>query len=146
MSARGRRRRSADLMLACWLALAGCGERHERCQDASVAETKTNRIRGDASPFASVELPLVGGGEDPSTQLWIDLTADGRVTLNGATLRAPTELLPRARAAREQNVQLRAWIRADASVPYGALWVVIDLLKQAGISRMAFSAKAPVAP
>ena len=79
-------------------------------------------------------------------QLWIELSADGRVVLNGARLGAPAELLPRARAALQENPGLRAWISAETGLRYGALWVIIDLLKQAGISRMAFSLRPATAP
>lgn len=83
---------------------------------------------------------MIGGGEDPARQLWIEIAADGKTTLNGTVLSSREQILPRAKAAVRENPDLRAWISADDGVSYGALMVVIDMLKQAGISRMAFGA------
>jgi biopolymer transport protein ExbD len=131
-------------LLGC-LALFGCSDRAEDARGSAV-DSSANPSGRDARAFASAELPIIGGGEDPRTQLWIEITAEGRLTVNGAKLSASAELLPLAIAQLENNPHLRAFITADAGLGYGALFEVIDLLKQAGISRMAFDLRPTSSP
>ena len=105
----------------------GCGERDTR---------SVGTARAPAPSFASAELPLSGGGE--LVKLKIDIGADGRVTANGKTLSSPADLLPMAIDAAHEDPSVRAWIQASPGVTYGQLMAVIDILKQATISRMAF--------
>jgi biopolymer transport protein ExbD len=88
--------------------------------------------------FASAELPVIGGGEDPAEQLWIEVSSEERTTVNGKLLGSAAELRDEAKEAALRNPDLRAFISADEGVTYGALMVVVDMLKQVGISRMAF--------
>jgi len=55
------------------------------------------------------------------------------------------DVLPAARAAREAHPGLRAIIKADVAVPHGRVVHVLDLLKQAQVSKISFGV-APVAP
>jgi biopolymer transport protein ExbD len=112
------------LLVTGSLALLGCRDPESDC--------------ASAPSFGSADLPVSSGGEDPTQELWIEIASDENVTLNGKALGSPEELFAGAVAMRQQNPYLRAWISADASVTYAALMVVIDMLKQAGISRMAF--------
>jgi len=54
-------------------------------------------------------------------------------------------LLGLARTAQRDNPDLRAVIRADAAVSHGRVIRALDLLKQAGVSRIAFGVS-PVPP
>lgn len=67
---------------------------------------------------------------DTSTSPSRPAREDGRSTRSA--------ILPLARAAREKNPELRAVIKADASVPHGRVIHVLDLLKQAQVSKIAF--------
>ena len=54
-------------------------------------------------------------------------------------------LLSRARRAQAENPDTRAVLRADSRIPHGEVVRVLDLLKRAGIAKIAF-AVAPEAP
>jgi biopolymer transport protein ExbD len=54
-------------------------------------------------------------------------------------------ILPLARDAHARNNDLRAVIKADSSVPHGRVIHVLDLLKQGGVSKIAFGVT-PVPP
>jgi biopolymer transport protein ExbD len=97
-----------------------------------------DRTRDCVRSFAAADLPVIGGGEDKAQELWIEITSEGRLTVNGMVLGSGEELHARAQIALHRNPALRAWISADEGVSYAALMQVIDQLKQAGVSRMAF--------
>ncbi len=117
-----------ELLLVVCSTLCGCSEERDLGRNCVPA-------------FASAELAVVGGGEDPAQHIWLELTLDGRTTVNGTTPDSSEALLVAIKAAALQHPNARAFIAADDGVSYGALMVVIDMLKQAGISRMAFAGR-----
>jgi biopolymer transport protein ExbD len=74
----------------------------------------------------------------------VSVPPDQTLVLEGKTL-TDAELLVRARAALAKNPELRAVIDADGSVPHKRVLTALDLLRQAGLSRVAFGAS-PTAP
>lgn len=77
----------------------------------------------------------------------VDLHADGTLVVNDARVPADDALLARAREAVAKSPDLRAVIRADGSVTHGRVVRVLDLLKQAGITKIAFGVSTtPPAP
>ena len=68
----------------------------------------------------------------------IDLLADGRLSFDGNAVSTDEEVLRLAREALARDPSVRAVIRADTNVAWGAVVHAIDLLKQAGINRLAF--------
>ena len=52
-------------------------------------------------------------------------------------------LLSHARRAQAENPDTRAVLRADSRVPHGEVMRVLDLLKRAGIAKIAFAVAAP---
>jgi len=94
---------------------------------------------------------------DVQTIFSVVLAADNTVQVDGRPLVNDEGILPLARDAHGKNPELRAVIKADSAVPHGRVIKVLDLLKQAQISKIAFgvqpypaapagSAVAPVSP
>jgi biopolymer transport protein ExbD len=95
-------------------------------------------VRLDA-PVASAQ----AASAEAKTVLTIVLAADGTTLIDGSPVADDEAILAAARTAREANEQLRAVIKADSSVPHGRVIHVLDLLKQAGVGKIAFGV-APV--
>ncbi len=84
-----------------------------------------------------VELPRAShGGETTGKVLAVVLTRDGQVYLDGVR-RSDEELVARAREAVRSDAETRAIISADKSALHGAVVHVIDLVKDAGVTRFA---------
>lgn len=92
-----------------------------------------------------LDLPKAAKGVDQSVFFAIDLTKDGKVFVDNEPLDSAADVFPRALVAHEDNPEVRATIRADSSVSHGQVMEVIDYLKQAGITKVAFgvSKKSP---
>jgi biopolymer transport protein ExbD len=78
------------------------------------------------------------GAEAVQLVLNVDLYADGALVVDDARLASEDALLARAREVLMKSPDLRAVIRADGSVTHGRVIRVLDVLKQAGISKIAF--------
>ena len=88
---------------------------------------------------ASIEVDLpraAHGGEATGTILSVIVTRDGLVWLDGAR-RTEDELVARAREAVRSDAETRAIISADKSALHGSVVRVIDLVKDAGVTRFA---------
>ncbi len=95
-----------------------------------------------------MELPKASQGTQQKEKqdiLAIMLAADGRIVVDQKPVPNDDALLPLAKDAYGKNHELRAVIKADAQVTHGRVIHVLDLLKQAGISKIAFGVQ-PVAP
>jgi biopolymer transport protein ExbD len=94
-----------------------------------------------------MDLPKAATGGAVQEIFSVSLPPDQTLILEGKTL-TDTELLARARAAVAKNPELRAIIDADGSVPHKRVLGTLDILRQAGLSRVAFGASptAPLAP
>jgi biopolymer transport protein ExbD len=79
------------------------------------------------------------------TTFTVTLAVDGTTLIDGQAAADDEAILSAARTAREQNAELRAVIKADSAVPHGRVVHVLDLLKQAGVGKIAFGvAPAPL--
>src|SRR5690606_14851579 len=89
-----------------------------------------------------LDLPQAAHGE--AVQLVFSLTVDpkGGLRLDGeqTTLDA---LATRAKAALEQDPQVRGVIQADAAVSHGRMMAIMDTLRGAGMNRIAFATQPP---
>lgn len=93
-----------------------------------------------------LELPKASQGQqDAQMQLGIELHANGDLTVNGKKLANDDAILPIAKEKLAQTPELRAIIRADTTVQHGRVIRVLDLLKQGGISKIAFGVS-PIPP
>lgn len=85
-----------------------------------------------------LDLPKAAKGQDLQVFFRIDLSKDGDTYVDDKKLEDPKGVLPLAKEALAKNPEIRATIRADSAVPHGRVMQVVDLLKQAGMSRIAF--------
>jgi biopolymer transport protein ExbD len=86
----------------------------------------------DAAPPPAA---LAGGAEEI---LVVTVAADGSLSVDGQRLASDDALLLLARASHDKNPAIQAIISADATVTYARVIHVLDLLKQAQISEIAF--------
>ena len=96
----------------------------------------------------SMELPKAANGGEVQTVFSVSLAADGRVLVDSTQVANDDAIGPLAKAAHEKNSELRAVIKADASVNHGRVIHVLDVLKTAGIAKIAFGVTptGPAAP
>lgn len=100
------------------------------------------------SQSVPLDLPKAATGSEVQTVFSVVLAADGQTQVDGKTLPSDDAVIGLAREARAKTPELRAVIKADSAVPHGRVIHVLDLLKQAQISKIAFgvSPTAPAAP
>jgi biopolymer transport protein ExbD len=86
-----------------------------------------------------LDLPKASQGtSDVQVVFSIILAADGRALVDSKPIQNDDAILQLARDALTQHPDLRAVIKADAAVTHGRVIHVLDLLKQAHVSKIAF--------
>jgi biopolymer transport protein ExbD len=86
-----------------------------------------------------LDLPKAATGtSDVQLVFSIVLAADGRALVDGKAIANDDAILQLARDAQQGHPDLRAVIKADAAVTHGRVIHVLDLLKQAKVSKIAF--------
>lgn len=90
------------------------------------------------SKSVPLDLPKAASGSEVQTVFSVVLAADGVTQVDGKTITNEEGILPLAKGAHEKNAELRAVIKADAAVPHGRVIKVLDILKQAGVQKIAF--------
>lgn len=90
------------------------------------------------SQSVPLELPKAASGSDVQTVFAIVLAADGTTMVNQNTLPNDDAIFAIAKEEQSKDNQLRAVIKADSAVPHGRVIHVLDLLKQAQVSKIAF--------
>jgi biopolymer transport protein ExbD len=94
-------------------------------------------ITGQGIPL---DLPKAKTAGATQTVLNVAIDAQGAVRANGNPIGDDTELRARAGFALRQNPELRTVISASASTSHGKVMHVLDLVRDAGITRVAFAA------
>jgi biopolymer transport protein ExbD len=89
-----------------------------------------------------LDLPKAATGTDQQTILAVELGADGRVAVDGAVLGNLDEIYPLARAARDEDPEVRVVLRADGAVPHERVVRAMDEIRRASIARIAFGVEA----
>ena len=94
-----------------------------------------------------MDLPKAATGGAVQEIFAVSVPSDQKLIVDGKTL-SDAELLASARSALAKNPELRAIIAADGSVPHKRVLGTLDILRQAGLSRVAFGASpgTPIAP
>ncbi len=92
-----------------------------------------------------MDLPKAASGENVQTVFSVELSADGQTMVDSEQVADDEAISGLAKAARAKNDDLRAVIRADTKVEHGRVIHVLDLLKRAGIAKIAF-AVTPASP
>ncbi len=86
----------------------------------------------------SVDLPKAASGNEVQEIFSVVLSASGATQVNGQTLASDEQIFGRAQAAQGPNKDLRAVIKADATVNHGRVMHVLDLLRQSGVGKIGF--------
>jgi biopolymer transport protein ExbD len=92
-----------------------------------------------------LDLPKAAAGQEVQLVFGLELHANGDTYVDGKKVANDDAILPLAREAQAKNADLRAVIRADQAVQHGRVIRALDLLKQAGVSKIAFGVT-PIAP
>jgi len=85
-----------------------------------------------------MDLPRAATGGEIQSILSIALRADGSTVIDGDPSPSDGEFVTRARAALARDAELRAVVHADGSVAHSRVMHALDVLRQAGITRVAF--------
>jgi biopolymer transport protein ExbD len=97
------------------------------------------------SQSVPLDLPKAASGTEVQVVFSVVLAADGSTQINGKPVPNDEAILPAAAEEQKKNNELRAVIKADSAVPHGRVIHVLDLLKQAHVSKIAFGVT-PVPP
>jgi biopolymer transport protein ExbD len=85
-----------------------------------------------------LDLPKAAKGETVQMVFGLELYANGDILIDGKRMNDDKTVLALAKEALAKNKDMRAVIRADKTVQHGRIIRILDLLKQAGVSRIAF--------
>jgi biopolymer transport protein ExbD len=85
-----------------------------------------------------LDLPKAATGTDIQMVFGLELHENGDVVVNGKKLAKIEDILPMAKEELQRTPDLRAVIRADKTVQHGRVIQALDLLKQGGVSKIAF--------
>jgi biopolymer transport protein ExbD len=86
-----------------------------------------------------MDLPKAASGEVVQTVFSVELTVDGKAVVDSKPVATDDAIAALAKDARSKNNDLRAVIRADRKVEHGRVIHVLDLLKRAGVAKIAFA-------
>ena len=86
-----------------------------------------------------MDLPKAASGEQMQTVFSVELTLDGKTRVDSNVVPNDEVVGRMAQDAKSRNKDLRAVIRADQKVEHGRVIHVLDLLKRAGIAKIAFA-------
>jgi biopolymer transport protein ExbD len=92
------------------------------------------------TPAVPLDLPHAAHGEEVQVVLSVIVPVRGPMLVDGSALSNDDGLTEKARAAAARDPELRAVIQADGDVPHRRVIQVLDALKGAGITRVAFGA------
>ncbi|APR81063.1 Biopolymer transport protein ExbD/TolR [Minicystis rosea] len=95
------------------------------------------------SQSISMDFPKGAAPGEIERVLGVELHANGDILVDGKRVQNDESIFPIARDAYAGHKQMRAVIRADSGVQHGRVIHVLDLVKQAGITRIAFGAHPP---
>jgi biopolymer transport protein ExbD len=86
-----------------------------------------------------MDLPKAASGEALQQVFSVELSADGKTRVDSENLTNDEGITTLAKAAKAKTADLRAVIRADRKVEHGRVIHVLDLLKRAGVAKIAFA-------
>lgn len=89
-----------------------------------------------------MDLPKAAQGQQIQLVFGVELHANGDILVDGKKLPNDEAIFPLAKEANAKQQDLRAVIRADTAVQHGRVIRILDLMKQAGVSKIAFGVSA----
>ncbi len=90
------------------------------------------------SQTVPMDLPRASSGAEQQVVLALAISADGATTVDSTRVVSDDQILSYARNALGEHPELRAVIQADTSTSHGKVVHTMDLLRQAGIGKIAF--------
>jgi biopolymer transport protein TolR len=94
------------------------------------------------APAVPLDLPKASQSEELQTVLSVIVPAAGPMLVDGAPI-DDSVLAERVRAALAHDREARAVIQADRAVSHGRVMGVLDIMKGAGLTRVAFGSVRP---
>jgi len=85
-----------------------------------------------------LDLPKAASGKEVQMVFSVELRSNGDLVVDGKKLPNADALLPLAKEAQAKTPDLRAVIRAESTVQHGRVMQSLDVLKRAGVSKIAF--------
>jgi biopolymer transport protein ExbD len=85
-----------------------------------------------------LDLPKAATGGEVQQIFSVGLHADGSTRVDGVAVTEDIVLLARAKAALLQFPELRAVVQADGTVQHQRVMHTLDILRQSGLTRIAF--------
>ncbi|MGC4088111.1 MAG: biopolymer transporter ExbD [Polyangiaceae bacterium] len=89
-----------------------------------------------------MDLPKAATGGEVQQVFSVSLLANGGTRVDGVPADRDSDLFGRARSALTAHPELRAVVQADGSVPHSRVMHALDVLRQAGLTRVAFGVQA----
>jgi biopolymer transport protein ExbD len=86
-----------------------------------------------------MDLPKAASGEEVQNVFSVELTVDGKTRVDSMAVPSDDSVGELARQAKAKNKDIRAVLRVDKKVEHGRVIRVMDLLKQAGVAKLAFA-------
>jgi len=96
-----------------------------------------------ATPAVPLDLPRASQSEDVQVAFSVVLPAAGAMLVNGEPAMTDEVFLRQARDAFKRDPHVRAVISADGAVAHRRVIHALDLLRSAGIAKVAFAALPP---
>ncbi len=90
------------------------------------------------APAVPLELPPAARSEQVQVVFSVLLPLKGDALVDGVEVASDDEMLAKAKASLAKHPELRAVISADGGVPHRRVIRVLDILKTAGIAKIAF--------
>ncbi len=97
------------------------------------------------SQSVPMDLPKAASGTDIQVVFSALIGTDGKLVVDSRPMPDDEAVFALAREAHAKNPEVRAVIKADSSIPHGRVIHILDLMKQAGIAKIAFGVS-PAAP
>ncbi len=85
-----------------------------------------------------MDLPKAATGAEVQQIFSVAVSADGTLRVDGVKVGDEREVHAKAKAALAAHPELRAVVQADGEVPHSRVLRILDVLRQAGLSRVAF--------
>lgn len=99
-----------------------------------------------ATPAVPLDLPAASTSESVQVVLSVVLPESGAVSVNGVPIADDSDLVRQAKEQLAKNADLRAVISASGAVQHRRVIHVLNLLRSAGLSRIAFGTLAEEVP
>lgn len=90
------------------------------------------------SPSLPIDLPKAASGSETQDILSISVNPEGEIFVGNKHIASDNELIAAAKEASKKTTDLRAVLQADGAVRHERIVHIMDLLRQQGISKLAF--------